>query len=178
MTTGHVFMAMSLDGFVAREDNSLDWLMKQGAEGEDTGFAEFEASNDCIIMGSESFRTILGFDDWVYTKPAIVMSSTMTKDDIPKRLDGKVTITELAPADLMQSLHAKGWNRAYVDGGKVVQSFLREGLIADLVVTIALILVGRGKRLFGETVGDIDLQLVDSKAFGSGLVSNTYRVIP
>ncbi|TGD44581.1 dihydrofolate reductase [Pseudotabrizicola sediminis] len=176
MATGHVFMAMSLDGFVAREDFGLDWLMKQKTEGEDHGNDAFMASVDGIVMGSGSFRTVLTFDAWPYEKPVIVLSSTMTSDDVPENLRGKVTLSALAPRDLMHALSNQGWRRVYIDGGKIIQSFMREGLIADMTVTVVPILIGQGKRMFGPLDADIDLHLIKSKSFASGLITSRYVV--
>jgi len=176
MTTGHMFMAMSLDGFVAREDFGLDWLMKQKTEGEDHGNDAFIASVDGLVMGSGSFRTVLTFDDWPYEKPVVVMSRTIKSKDIPEELHDKVSVSALTPQQLMTSLSEKGWKRAYIDGGKIIQSFMREGLITDMTVTVIPILIGEGKRMFGPLDADIDLQLLDSKSFPSGLVTSRYEV--
>ncbi|MGQ7846045.1 dihydrofolate reductase family protein [Granulosicoccus sp. 3-233] len=176
--TGHVFMAMSLDGFVAREDFSLDWLMKQNTEGEAHGHEAFMSSVDCVVMGSGSFRTALKFDIWPYEKPAVVLSKSLNPRDIPDKLRDKVSICELTPPEVMASLAEKGWQRVYVDGGKIIQSFLREGLISDMTVTLVPILIGSGKRMFGELDADIDLQLLESSSFPSGLVTSRYRIVP
>ncbi len=175
MTIGHVFMATSLDGFVARRDHSLDWLMKQNTEGEDQGYNDFIAGVDGIIMGRGSFQNVLTFDQWPYEKLVIVMSKSLTQDDVPKDLSGKVRVTTLEPKELMELLEAEGWKHAYVDGGKIVQSFIKAGLIEDITVTIIPILIGDGLRLFGEINGDIDLSLLESRSFQSGLVQNHYR---
>lgn len=171
-------MAMSLDGFVARQDFGLDWLMKQMTEGEDHGHAVFMDSIDGLVMGSGSFRTALSFGHWPYEKPVIVMSKTLKPDDIPVELRDKVILSEQTPRQVMASLSKRGWQRVYVDGGKIIQSFLRDGLIADMTVTIAPILIGAGKRMFGELDADIDLQLLDTKSFPSGLVTTKYEIIP
>lgn len=176
MTTGHVFMAMSLDGFVARKDHSLDWLMKQPGEGEDHGYDAHIARTDGIVMGSGSFRTVLGFGDWPYTLPVVVMSRSMTATDIPETLRDKVRLTDKPPKALTKELAAEGWTRAYVDGGAVVRSFLAEGLIADMTVTIIPILLGQGIRMFGDLPKDVDLETVDVRAHPSGLTDLVYRV--
>ena len=176
MPTGHIMMAMSLDGFVARQDHSLDWLMKQSTDGEDHGFVEFQASVDAIVMGSGSLRAVLGFDTWPYEKPVIALSRTMTTNDIPEHLRGKIELTQLAPQELMESLGERGFKRIYVDGGAIIQSFLRAGLIADMKVTLVPILIGEGIRLFDDIPGDIDLELVSSTPFPSGLVDLQYSV--
>jgi dihydrofolate reductase len=176
MTTGHIFMAMSLDGFVAREDFGLDWLMKQKTDGEDHGHETFMESIDGLVMGSGSFRTLLTFDAWPYEKPVIVLSKTLKLNDIPKELRDRVSISEKTPRRVMASLSEQGWRRAYIDGGKIIQSFLRDGLVADMTVTIVPILIGTGKRMFGELDADIDLRLLETKAFPSGLITTRYKV--
>ena len=176
MTTGHVFIAMSLDGFVARADHQLDWLMKQKTDGEDHGYEAFMASVDGLVMGRGTYETVLTLGDWPYAKPVIVMSRTLSQDDVPSALAESVEISGLNPPDLMSSLHERGWSRAYVDGGLLVQSFIRCGLVADLVVTIIPILIGDGRRLFGTIDGDIDLELLSVKSFDSGLLQTRYQI--
>ena len=100
----------------------------------------------------------------------------MKPTDIPVELRDKVHVTSLAPRQLMASLSEQGWKRAYVDRGKIIQSFMREGFIADMTITIVPILIGEGKRMFGTLDADIDLQLLGSKSFPSGLVTSRYEV--
>lgn len=176
MTTGHVMMAMSLDGFVARKDHTLDWLMKQPTQEEDHGFEAFQASVDVIVMGSGSYRTVRGFGDWPYVKPVIVLSRSMANADIPDELRDRVEVSRLTPHDLMAQLDVRGMKRAYVDGGAIIRSFLAERLIADMRVAIVPILIGQGIRMFGDLPADIDLELTGSKSYSSGLVDLEYRV--
>ncbi|WP_424927241.1 dihydrofolate reductase family protein [Amaricoccus tamworthensis] len=177
LTTGHVFIAMSLDGFIARTDGSINWLLRQDTGEEDHGFDAFISGMDGLVMGSGTFRSVQEFDPWPYKVPVVVMSASMTVDDIPERLRGGVEISGERPEALMERLKSRGWKRAYVDGGQVIQSFLRAGLIVDMTVTVIPILIGEGRGLFGAVDRDIDLELTDVKSFPSGLVSNTYRVI-
>ena len=176
MTTGHVFIAVSLDGFIARQDGGLDWLMNQKTAGEDHGYDTFLASVDGLIMGRGSFEKVLTFNDWPYHKPVVVMSQTLNDTDIPDQLRGKVQISTLGPVDLLQELTAKSWTRAYVDGGKVIQSFLQAGLISDITLTHIPILIGEGLPLFGKLDRDIDVEHLETRSFPSGLVSSTYRI--
>ncbi|MBF0379570.1 MAG: dihydrofolate reductase [Magnetococcales bacterium] len=177
MLTGHIYMATSLDGFVARNNHSLDWLMKQKIEGEDHGFDDFMDSVNGIIMGSGSFKNVLTLGPWPYKKPVIVMSRSLVDEDIPTELKGKVRLTQLSQQELMLSLEKEGWKRAYVDGGKLVQSFIRSGLIQDMTITSIPILIGDGLRLFGPVDNDIDLELTKSESFSSGLVQNHYKIL-
>jgi len=171
---GYVMMAMSLDGFVAREDHGLDWLMKQPTEGEDHGYFAFMDSIDVIVMGSGSYRTVLGFEAWPYEKPVIVLSKNLSTSDIPEALKAKVEVSDLEPEALMARLAAEGVTNVYVDGGAVVQSFLRLGLIKSMKITFVPILIGTGIRLFSDLPADIDLKLVKATEHPSGLVDLDY----
>lgn len=178
MTTGHVFMAQSLDGFIAARDHGLDWLAARTDPDEDHGYEAFMASIDGIVMGRATFRTVLGFETWPYSKPVIVLSNSLTDADIPPELAQKVRLAQLGLHQLMQQLSKAGWHRAYIDGGQTVQSFLRAGLIADITLTLVPVLLGEGRRLFGEVETEIDLALQEAKAFASGLVQLRYDVKP
>lgn len=177
MTTGHVFIATSLDGFVARTDHRIDWLTKQQTTGEEHGYEAFMDGVDGIIMGRGSYENVLTFGDWPYSKPVVVMSRSLSPGDLPDALEDKVRLTTLAPTALMQSLAEEGWSRAYVDGGKVVQSFIREGLVDDIVLATIPILIGEGLSLFGAIEADIDLELLSSNSFPSGIVQSHYRLV-
>ncbi len=177
MVSGHIFIATSLDGFVAREDRALDWLMKQPSTGEDHGYNRFMERMDGLIMGRGSYETVLGFESWPYSKPVVVLSKTITQADVPDALKDKVRITASAPVEVMAKLSAEGWKCAYVDGGKVVQSFIRAGLVEDIILTQVPILIGRGLRLFGDLAADVALELVSNRAFKSGMVQSHYRLM-
>ena len=78
----------------------------------------------------------------------------------------------------MEFLNQEGWERAYVDGGLIVQSFIRAGLIEDVIVTLVPVLIGDGRRLFGMIDNDIGVKLIRSEAFStSGMVQNHYKII-
>jgi len=176
VTTGHVFIATSLDGYIARRDHQLDWLMKYHTAEEDHGYTSFMDSVDGLVMGRGTYETVLSFGDWPYPKPVVVMSKTLVPGDIPDRVKDKVRLTDLDPVDLMESLEQDGWSRAYIDGGSVIQSFIRRGLIDDFILTTVPILIGDGIRLFGEIDKDVDLEYVETKSFKSGLVQARYRI--
>ena len=178
MTTGHVFIATTLDGFVARSDHQIDWLTKQDTKGEGHGFIEFMESVDGLVMGRGSFLNLLSFEEeWPYAKPVVVLSKSLSASDVPANLAGRVEISSLDPVALMKKLGEDGWSRVYVDGGLVIQSFIRLGLVEDMVLTTVPILIGDGLRLFGVIDRDIDLELLASKSFASGFVQSHYRLV-
>jgi dihydrofolate reductase len=91
-------------------------------------------------------------------------------------LSGKVRVSDAEPAQLMAELDREGWRRVYVDGGKIIQSFLREGLIADMVLTRIPVLLGEGIPLFGTLAKDIRLAHLKTTAYESGFVQSHYAV--
>ncbi len=175
MTTGHIFIATSLDGFIARRDGSIDWLSAFQGEG-DNGYADFMSRMDGIVMGRGTYETVLGFGDWPYEKPVVVMSRSLVQGDIPQDLAGRVLISAEAPRDLMKRLSAEGWQRAYVDGGKLIQAFLREGLISEMTIFRMPVLIGEGRPLFGAVEADIRIETLGAEVLPTGAVRTDYRV--
>ena len=107
-----VFIATSLDGFIAREDGSLDWLDDANAavpEGEDCGFVSFMNSVDVLVMGRNTYEKVLSFGQWPYeNKPVIVLSSRAL--EIPDNLKNTVEHSSESPEELYQRLAQKGLN--------------------------------------------------------------------
>lgn len=176
MPTGHVFIATSLDGFIAREDGSLDWLLSRDAPDEDHGYTAFIRDIDAIIMGRGSYETVAAFDPWPYDLPVLVLSATLAGNPVPDHLAGKLRFADLLPASAMALLASEGRHRVYVDGGQIVQAFLRAGLVEDMVVTLVPVLLGSGRRLFGPLDADLPLRHVQTTAFPSGLVQSRYQI--
>lgn len=178
MITAHVFIAISLDGFIARQDGDIAWLLQRDDPTEDHGYAAFIADKDMIVMGRGSYEKALSFDPWPYDRPVVVLSKQLADAPVPEALKGKVRFSSRAPKDEMEALAGQNVRRVYVDGGRLVQSFMRDGLIADMVITTIPVLIGAGRPLFGALAQDIDLKLVSSRSFPSGLVQSCYRVAP
>jgi dihydrofolate reductase len=176
MLTGHVFIAMSFDGFIARPDGSIDWLLAADGAGEDHGYHRFMAGVDGVAMGRGTFETVRDFDPWPYEKPVVVLSRTLSAADVPERLAGRVEVSTEGPRALFERLEQQGWRRAYVDGGAVIRSFLAEGLVADMILTRVPVLIGAGRPLFGALARDLPLVHEATQAFPSGLVQSRYRL--
>lgn len=176
MPTGHVFIATSLDGFIARADGDIEWLHEIDAAGEDHGYDAMMASVDGLVMGRNTFQKVLTFGEWPYGKPVIVLSKLLSEASIPAELKGRVEISDASPKALMEELGDRGWHRVYVDGGRVIQSFLRDDLIETLQITRIPRLIGQGAPLFASLQKDVLLQHIETTSFPSGLVSSTYRV--
>ena len=174
MTTCHVFIACSLDGFIATEDGGIDWLDALPDIGTDYGYAAFMSGMDGLVMGRGTFEKVLGFGDWPYDKPVIVMSQTLP--GVPAHLAGKVSLSRETPHELVARLAQEGWQRAYIDGGQLISAFLSAGLIADMIFSRVPVLLGQGLPLFHPVFAQTALEHVSTEAFESGLVQSTYRV--
>ncbi len=166
-----VYIAVSLDGFIARSDGRIDWLSIVEQAGEDYGYQRFHDSIDTIVLGRATYDTVLGFEGWPHAGKRVVV---MTHSPPAPRHDEE--FYSGPPGPLVARLGAEGARRVYVDGGAVIQQFLAEALIDDMTVSIIPMLLGEGIRLFGKTGKDIRLTLLGSKAFDSGLVQLEYGV--
>lgn len=172
-----VFIATSLDGFIARPNGDIDWLLNADTTDgrEDYGYEAFIATVDCLVLGRRSFEKVLSFPKWPYDgMRVVVLSRTVTT--VPEQAAGKVELSAGPVEELAARLSAEGLGRIYIDGGKTVQSFLRAGLVTDVTITRIPILIGNGLPLFGELPGDIHLEHIETKAFPSGFVQSTYEV--
>lgn len=174
-STCSVFCGLSLDGFIARPDGTLDFLEGDGtAPMGDHGYEAFMASVDALVMGRNTFEVVLGFGQWPYTKKVFVLSSSAVDLSVARERGADVELLNAAPEEVVRQLAAQGYKHLYIDGGGTVQRFLRSGLIDRLIVTHVPVLIGQGIRLFGELEKDIRLKLVASRSFPGGLVQSEY----
>jgi dihydrofolate reductase len=169
-----VFIATSADGFIAREDGATDWLERPhagAAPGEDFGYQAFSDAVDALAMGRRTFEVVRGFDAWPFgDKPVVVLSRQGV--EVPPALGATASVRADAPRALLERLGAQVRREVYLDGGLAVQSFLREGVVDELIVTTVPVLIGRGRPLFGPLAGDVALELVGSRAYAGGCVQN------
>ncbi|WP_369069446.1 dihydrofolate reductase family protein [Kineococcus terrestris] len=169
--TGAVFIATSLDGFIARPDGDIDWLVRRGADAGDTGYDEFIGGVDRLVMGRGTYEKALTFDAWPYEGRDVLLLSSRA----PADADPRVRVVRDVPA-AVEAITAAGARRVYVDGGRVVRSFLAAGLIHEMTITTAPVLLGRGLPLFGALEHDVDLTHVRTAVLGAGFVQSTYVV--
>jgi dihydrofolate reductase len=173
-----VFVATSLDGFMAREDGDIAWLTAGGPDepGEDYGYAEFMQTVDVLVMGRGTFEKTLGFDPWPFQKPVVVRTRRPLR--VPDSVTGPVEAMAGSPAEMVARLAERGAQHLYVDGGVTITEFLAAGLIQRIILTRIPILLGRGIPLFGPLAGELRLRHLTTRSFSSGLVQSTYEVEP
>lgn len=172
-----VFIAVSLDGNIARLNGNLDWLENAAPENdtEDYGYQKYISTVDCIVMGRKTFEKVASFSKWPYVGKRVIVVSRVLKEapadfvDKVETYGGKI---QMLPVELQY----QGVRKVYLDGGLTIQSFLRCGLIDEMTITQIPVLIGRGISLFGELNKDIKLKLMRSQSFASGFVQSHYQL--
>jgi dihydrofolate reductase len=169
-----VFCGISVDGFLARPDDALDFL--DTGEQEPHGFMEFLASVDLVVIGRRTFEVVLKLGHLtLYGKKQLVVLSSRPLDFSSVK-GGNVEQMSGEPAEIVRQLNARGFKHAYVDGGITIQRFLAAGFIGRLVFTRVPVLIGAGIELFGPLPRDIRLRHVATRSYPGGLVQSEYEV--
>ena len=164
-----VFIATSLDGFIADSKGKVDFLYTYpDPVDDDMGYSTFMESVDALLIGRKTFETVLGFGiEWPYKKPVFVWTETLKT--IPTELTDRVRLVSGTAREILQAIHGMGHYELYIDGGQTIQSFLREGLIDEMTITTVPMLLGSGIRLFGELVTPVRFTCTDARKFSNGL---------
>lgn len=170
-----VFIATSIDGYIADKNGGIDWLDTiPEINSIDTGYDKFMNTIDALVMGRKTFETVSGFDiEWPYKKPVFVISQTLSA------LNGKFkNNAELIKGDLeeiLQQIHDKGHHHLYIDGGKVIQSFLTKDLIDEMVITIIPLILGDGIPLFSKSPVTLIFECYKTELYLDSIVQNHFR---
>ncbi|OCQ22178.1 diacylglycerol kinase [Pseudoalteromonas luteoviolacea] len=169
-----VFIATSLDGYIADKNNGVDWLHSiPETEGLDLGYDKHIASTDALVMGRNTFELVCSFDcDWPYTKPVFLLSNTMA--EIPKGYEGKVNLVRGDLKEIVLQLNNEGFQQLYIDGGITIQNFLKQDLIDEMIITTIPIVLGGGISLFGEMGQSLRFACISSEVYGNGICQNRF----
>jgi dihydrofolate reductase len=168
-----VYIGTSLDGFIARKDGNIDWLTQFANDEAIHAYEEFMKRIDAIVIGKGTLEKVLTFPSWPYNKEVFVLSTSIKK--APDIVKEKITILSTGPVALLSYLSGKGFTSIYVDGGKVIQSFLKEDLIDELIISKAPVLIGNGIPLFGYLNVDLQFKHIRTEAYSNGLVRSYYE---
>ncbi len=178
---GLVFIASSLDGFIARLDGDIGWLTNPPADPDHTaagsigatqppGYEDFMSTIDHLVMGRGTYEKILTFGSWPYDKSTIVLSTHLHDGD-----DERITVAR-SIEETAELLDTRGASSVYVDGGQVIQSFLEHDLIDVITLARAPVLLGQGLPLFGRLSRDVRLSLTGTSTSDTGMTSSRYLV--
>ena len=170
-----VFIASSLDGYISDKNDGLDWLQSvPNPDNLDMGWGDFIARIDAIVMGRKTFERVCGFDcPWPYPKPVFVLSNSLSS--LPEEHAGKAKLINGSLSNVLAAIHEYGYKELYIDGGSTIQSFLKEDLIDEMIVTVLPILLGGGSPLFGELAEPMHFEHVKTEVLLNAIVQNHYR---
>ncbi len=173
-----VFIAASLDGYIARPDGDIEWLHRpeyETAELKGVTYESFIATVDALVMGRKTLEKVLSFPEWPYEgKPVIVLSHQQL--EIPAHLEGKVEVMAGDVTTLVATLAERGMRHLYIDGGQTIQAFLDSGLINELIITRIPVLLGQGIPLFSQIGSEHELRHVGTYVSDNGFVQSRYEV--
>jgi dihydrofolate reductase len=169
----YVYIATSIDGYIANSDGGIEWLHDQpNPTNSDYGYSEFIKNIDALIMGRNSFEKVRTFEEWPYKEKVFVLSSILT--EVPAELIDKVEFISGSPKEILSNINSRGFKSLYIDGGLVVQSFLAEDLIDELIVTRIPILLGGGIPLFGTLNEPLKFTHINTEVYDNALVKSHY----
>lgn len=170
-----VFIATSLDGFIADKNGGVDWLHSiPNPDNNDMGYVEFNNGIDALVMGRTTFETVIGFDvPWPYNKPVFVLSNKLK--EIPESHKDKAFLVNGTLTEILEQIHGKGYGRLYIDGGTTIRNFLKEDLIDEMVLTTIPILLGGGSSLFGDLPNELNFELIGTKTFLNQITQRHYK---
>ena len=167
-----LYIATSLDGYIAKPNDDLSFLDIVHKEGEDYGYAEFTESVDTVILGRKTY-------DWVMTQVQEFPhadKNTYVITRTPRPSIGKTNFYTGNLKDLILGLKSEPGKNIYIDGGaEVVNELLNKNLIDEMIISIIPVLVGDGTRLFKDGRPEQQLELVNTKTFDTGLVQVHYK---
>jgi len=170
-----VFIATSIDGFIADKNGNIDWLHTlHNPNKDDMGYMEFISGCDAIVMGRTTFETVLSFDiPWSYEIPVFVLSSQL--NNLPPHLADKAHLVKGSLHEVLAEIHRKGYNQLYIDGGTTIRSFLSKDLIDEITLTTIPILLGGGAPLFGDLPQELNFELLETRSYLNQVVQRHYQ---
>lgn len=170
----YVYIATSLDSYIADKNGGIDWLMNiPNPDRSDYGFNDFMQKIDALVMGKNTFQTVLSLGEWPYNKKVFILSNTL--NSIPDHLKEKAEIISGKPKEINDYLAERGYKNLYIDGGKVIQSFLEEDLIDEIIITRIPVILGDGIPLFGKLEKPINFSEVRTEVLSKLLVKTYYK---
>ena len=168
-----LFIATSLDGYIADADGGVGWLPDD--DGGDYGYDEFYAGTDALAMGRRTYDQVLGFGDWPYPgKPTYVFTNSAMENPPPG-----VQAVRLSAGGFARTIATRHPGRIWLVGGAdLFRQFHSQGLVDEYILFVIPTVLGAGIRLFREPTQPAALRLVESRQHSNGLVELCYRPDP
>jgi dihydrofolate reductase len=168
-----VYIGISLDGFIAKTDGNIDWLVQFESQEVTDSYLEYMSQIDAIVIGRGTFEKVLSFPIWPYNKKVFVLSNSVKL--VPDSIKESVTILAMKPRELLDFLSNLGFSNIYIDGGNVIQGFLKEDCIDEMIITTVPVLIGSGISLFGSLENDLSFIHKSTDVYSNGLVKSRYK---
>ncbi|MFC3355463.1 dihydrofolate reductase family protein [Sphingobacterium zeae] len=169
-----LFIAMSLDGYIAKPNDDLSFLKLVEKEGEDYGYTEFMCQIDTIIVGRKTYDYVvreIGTSHYDNGQRDVYIITRTEKPQVGRTIFYTGDLIEL-----VAELKSVAGKNIYCDGGaEVINAFLKCGLIDDFVISVIPILLGNGTKLFKDGRPEQALQFMTSKVFDTGLIQLHYK---
>jgi dihydrofolate reductase len=167
-----VFIACSLDGFIAGPDDDLSWLpqLESDPSGEDYGYSAFIEGTAAILMGRRSYDVAAAFDRWPYGDMPVFVATSRPLEPVT------TTVTALTGTarELLAKVRTRIDGSIYLDGGALIRSFVEDDLVDELTITVVPVILGGGSPLFGGTARRQALRLLAASSYPNGLVQLHY----
>jgi len=169
-----IFIATSLDGYIAKPNDDLDFLKLVEKEGEDYGYAEFTANIDTIIIGRKTYDYVLNKIGNSHYDDGVKNVYVITRKERPSV--GRVTFYTGNLIELVKTLKTAEGKSIYCDGGaEIINELLKNDLIDEFIISVIPVLVGNGTRLFKDGRPEQKLALISTKQFDTGLTQLHYK---
>lgn len=166
-----IYIATSIDGYIARKDGSLDWLDRVGGFDEDYGFQKLLGSIDALIIGRKTYEVATTVSDPYPGKRVVVLSNSLNA----VREDMELYRGDLA--ELLTKLHKDGIRHIWIDGGATISQFLSSRMVDMMTLSIIPVILGSGIPLFNVIDKEIPCRVISSQAYPSGLVQLRYEIV-
>jgi dihydrofolate reductase len=169
-----LFIATSLDGYIAKPNDDLSFLKIVEKEGEDYGYAEFTANIDTVIIGRKTYDYVLkeiGASHYDNGQRDVYVITRTARPSV-----GRTTFYSGNLTELVQRLKSEKGKNIYCDGGaEIINELLQCDLIDEFIISVIPILVGKGTRLFKDNRPEQQLEFVKAKTFETGLMQLHYK---
>lgn len=169
-----IYIATSLDGYIAKPNDDLSFLKLVEKEGEDYGYAEFTATIDTIILGRKTYDWVLkevGSSHYDNGERNVYVITRTAKPSV-----GKTTFYTGDLTELVQQLKSQTGKNIYCDGGsEIINELLKKDLIDEMIISVIPVLLGSGTRLFKDGRPEQLLELVSTKTFETGLIQMHFK---
>lgn len=170
MTKYILYVATSIDGYIARSDGSIDWLLPPEQVNKNKDYLKFYNSIDAIVMGSTTYEQILGFGDWAYPGK---LSYVLTSRNLSTlRLD---IVFMKSMEEIVEDVNKRGYQRVWLmGGGRAASPFIQNGLVDEYFIFIIPIILGTGITLY-QSLSELKLDLISQKSCPYGVVELHYK---